>query len=572
MKSTTNQWIGIVGCITLFMNSAFSQHAPQDNWILESGKSWKTENIGSSFGVAIGDGKLFVSDYGTEKGVYVYDQNDGHEIMTIGKDELAEPLGLAFHNGKLFVVDNTAPIINIYTLDGNLVTNWGSRGTADGQINTPRHIAVDDNHIYVTDDLGHQIHVFTHDGVFVRNLGEVGTLPGQFVSPNGVAVDQQHVYVADNTTPRRIQVFDKEGNFVKFWTVHTNLQVKDTQHFVLQSIAVDNNNVYVTGHFMDYYYSRVNNNKLWIYDKLGNELDNFYWFDSATYHVDVPYGVAVSNPFTYVTTGRRGYIRAIRRVGRTLGELPLNAPPLGSITYMNQREGTRIMDIDYFVSDPDNSNLTVHAAAFVTTSNAEPSLDTMLPLRSFIEGTEANIGSNISTGMIRRMTWDMNADMVDNLIIDYGNLKVYLLARDDRDLLDLHLLHLPAVGTNAAVVINRAPLFDEDLLPVWYWWLAEGDTNISLSGGTIYGESGAYSGQALAFGTNTTALGREYLFSQLGYREATPFELQFAREATDPGNIIKHAVRQEPPFDNYMVNEFNFVTEPTNGWWVVPLP
>lgn len=575
MKTTSTKWISTIFFVILFMTNVLAQRAPQENWVEEPGMVFNTEGISFSRGIACGEGKLFVTDAEGGKDISVYDAEDGSLLTSFGQSDLILPKTLAYQAGKLFIID-THTIITVLTSDGISVTNWGGSGSADGQFSSARDIAVDANYVYVVDYGLHRVQVFTHNGSFVRKWGSNGGVLGQFINPAGIAIDHHYVYVTDNnqnpdyTAAHRIQVFDLEGNFIRSWIVHTNLEWDGRDHYNLEAVTVDDNNVYVVGTLKATGHSGWNN-KLWIYDKLGNELDTYYWYDRP-YDNDTTKGVAVANPFVYVTTGNRGLIRTVRRVSRTLGQLPLNRVPLGDVLQVEQRESTFILDIDYYVSDPDNSNLTVYAAAFVTESNAVPSLDNIVPMRSFIEGSVSNIGPSIATGTMHRLSWDMGTDAVESYITDYGNLKVSLLVHDNRDLLDLHLLHLPSVGTNSAIVINRAPIQQEDLLPVWYWWLSAGDTNISLSTGTVYGKSGSYTGQELASGTNTTALGREYLFSQLGYREATPSELQFAREATTPGSITKRSPRRAPPLLDYKVNEFNFVTEPTNGWWVVPLP
>ncbi|MDF7822642.1 6-bladed beta-propeller [Pontiellaceae bacterium B12227] len=547
---TIGKTSGLTLCI-LLTATAFAQRGPQDNWVFDSGKSWETPTIQHSEGVAIGDGKVFVSDALGDQDITVFDPADGSIITNFGQGLFTQPRCMAYHSGKLFVVDSHT-MIRVFSADGNTVTNWGDSGNSNGEFNSLSRIAADEDYVYTVEGADNRVQVFTHDGDFVRKWGSPGTeFPGQFISPSAIAVDRQYVYVADSYAlqigNRRIQVFDKEGNFIRMWNFPWTLP---------GCLAVDENNVYLTG----------GNPGSWIFifDKQGNELDVF---SDGSFN-----NIAVVNPYTYVTTGTLGLIRVFKRVNRTLGELEQNAPPLGSILNVVQREGTRILDIDYLVSDPDDTNLTVYTSAFFIEPGAVPSLDNVIPMHSFIEGTATNQGGNIGTEKTYRLSWDMETDGVGNHISDYGNLKVSLLVHDNRDHLDLHLLHLPAIGTNEALVINRTPLFDPDLLPVWFWWLASGDTNISLSAGNAYGEAGVYTGQVLASGTNTTALGRKYLFDRLGYRSATDAELRYAREATTPGSITKRPARQEPPFNNAMVNEFNFVTEPTNGWWVVPLP
>jgi DNA-binding beta-propeller fold protein YncE len=95
----------------------------------------------------------------------------------------------------------------------------GSSGSSTGQLNRPKGIALDDErNVYVADSNNHRLEVFTREGKFVRQWGGQGNLPGQFQEPWSVAVDSREgvVYVAD-TWNHRIQKFDLEGQFITSW-------------------------------------------------------------------------------------------------------------------------------------------------------------------------------------------------------------------------------------------------------------------------------------------------------------------------------------------------------------------
>lgn len=58
---------------------------------------------------------------------------------------------------------------------------------------------------------------FTATGAFVREYGRFGAGPGEFVGPHGLAYDSQgRLFVADRSN-NRIQIFDREMNFVDDW-------------------------------------------------------------------------------------------------------------------------------------------------------------------------------------------------------------------------------------------------------------------------------------------------------------------------------------------------------------------
>src|ERR1700720_2273543 len=57
------------------------------------------------------------------------------------------------------------------------------------------------------------------NGTWIKSWGEPGDQPGQFSTPHSIAIDaEDRVYVADRGN-RRIQVFDREGNFLRQITI-----------------------------------------------------------------------------------------------------------------------------------------------------------------------------------------------------------------------------------------------------------------------------------------------------------------------------------------------------------------
>jgi DNA-binding beta-propeller fold protein YncE len=57
----------------------------------------------------------------------------------------------------------------------------------------------------------------TREGKFVKEFGRMGTGPGEFIGPHGLAFDSQgRLFVADRSN-NRIQIFDKDMNFLDDW-------------------------------------------------------------------------------------------------------------------------------------------------------------------------------------------------------------------------------------------------------------------------------------------------------------------------------------------------------------------
>lgn len=91
--------------------------------------------------------------------------------------------------------------------------------TAHDRFYQPTDLAIGlDGSIYVTDGYGNsRVAKFDKDGKFLKDWGERGAAPGQFNTPHAIVIDSKGtVYVADRGN-RRIQLFDPDGNFLKEW-------------------------------------------------------------------------------------------------------------------------------------------------------------------------------------------------------------------------------------------------------------------------------------------------------------------------------------------------------------------
>ncbi len=151
-----------------------------------------------------------------------------------------DPYDVAIDNdGYVYVVNEDNSLIQKFTGDGQLVTQWGKEGSGDGEMIMPRGIAADKNgYIYVTDTENHRIQKFTWDGQFVTQWGKEGGGDGEFDRPYAIAADSTgYIYVAD-TYNHRIQKFTAKGEFVSKWGI-------SEQDFNPHSIATDNKGEYI---------------------------------------------------------------------------------------------------------------------------------------------------------------------------------------------------------------------------------------------------------------------------------------------------------------------------------------
>ncbi len=146
--------------------------------------------------------------------------------------QLQSPRGITVGpDGFVYVADTGNHRIQKFTAEGKFVAAWGHKaeaGTARG-FNEPWDVAVaPDGAIYVADTWNHRVQKMNADGDPVtawgffdqQNLNEQNeqAAPGAFYGPRGIAIGPEgRVYVTD-TGNKRIQVFEPDGTFVAQWS------------------------------------------------------------------------------------------------------------------------------------------------------------------------------------------------------------------------------------------------------------------------------------------------------------------------------------------------------------------
>ena len=185
-----------------------------------------------------------------------------------------------------------------------------------------------------------------------------------------------------------------------------------------------------------------------------------------------------------------------------------NIAPVPVVLSAVQRPGTTFMDIDYRVNDPDDAVVQTAALGFV---NGGTNLADVIKVTTLVEGTAANIGSNTPANTTLRLTWNVAADWNTN----FGNVQIEILAKDSRGLLPFHWITLPSNGPNPEITINDRPVYDADLLPIWYWLIATGDPAIQLMNGQVLAGGIGYNSTMVAKETFTTWHGRKFIGERL---------------------------------------------------------
>lgn len=139
-------------------------------------------------------------------------------VWQMPQTDKGKPKGMCCDaEGLIVVLEPHYSRVNHFSPDGQLVRQWGTHGTNDGQLAFPRAVAADaSGNIYVSEyGLRERVQGFARgDTKWLRAIGSEGTGPGQFNRPEGLAFDAQgRLYVADSCN-HRIQVFAPDGQWL----------------------------------------------------------------------------------------------------------------------------------------------------------------------------------------------------------------------------------------------------------------------------------------------------------------------------------------------------------------------
>ena len=115
---------------------------------------------------------------------------------------------------NLYLADEYFNKVTKYDREGNPITEWGTKGSGDGQFNQPSGLLIQDQLIYLVDSRNNRIQMYSLDGDFQGQWGSEGDGEGEFNIPWGISDDSEgNIYIADWRNDR-IQKFDSNGNYI----------------------------------------------------------------------------------------------------------------------------------------------------------------------------------------------------------------------------------------------------------------------------------------------------------------------------------------------------------------------
>ena len=173
---------------------------------------YRADRLARPTEVAVDSAKnIYVADTNNHR-ILVFDENGGY-VRQFGrsgdeKGEIKYPSGIAVDKKKnVFVLSRRQNKMVIYNPKGKVI--W------EAMIPAPLTATIVDERIYVATDRG--VMIGTTKGLMLSNFGKRGSAEGDVDHPTGIAVDDKgHVYVADSMN-YRVQAFDKDGK--SLWVV-----------------------------------------------------------------------------------------------------------------------------------------------------------------------------------------------------------------------------------------------------------------------------------------------------------------------------------------------------------------
>lgn len=157
--------------------------------------------------------------------IFITDRWKGRIVVCNSDGRVARQIKLQFRpraiatNGQGLLAVACDDQLHVLRRDGSVVTSFGGRGSGGGMFRDVFRIAYgvamsSNGEIVVADQYDHCIHVFDVNGKFIRQFGSKGSAAGQLSSPISVAVDGAGNFVVCDQQNHRVQIFKSDGTFI----------------------------------------------------------------------------------------------------------------------------------------------------------------------------------------------------------------------------------------------------------------------------------------------------------------------------------------------------------------------
>jgi DNA-binding beta-propeller fold protein YncE len=208
---------------------AFERAEPSSIIVFDDhGKYLKTfgdESMTYAHGLSVArDGSIWATDRKVEQ-AFKFDSN-GKLLLTLGQKNVAgdntspdsfngvSDIAVAT-NGDIFASDGEGANTRVvkFAKDGKFIKMWGTKGSGQGQLNTPHNLAIDSKgRVWVADRGNKRLQVFDQDGKYLDQMTQFGT-------PVSLAFDKNDVmYVADGAPENQVVIGTTDGKVLE--TIH----------------------------------------------------------------------------------------------------------------------------------------------------------------------------------------------------------------------------------------------------------------------------------------------------------------------------------------------------------------
>lgn len=362
-------------------------------------------------------------------------------------------------------------------------------------------LAIDDESNYY-----HRVVVFDSNGDFLQYMGGYGSLDGQWkYKPEAVLYTKEDQYLV---------ITDNE---LSYWSSDFNhLITRRNTYASLNAATILPDGLAIT---LDDSSSEY---------ELGL-VDGFNRYGPWTFLGDDPRGIAaLPNGDLVITLDSQMRIqpKTYLNSGTALSRTGIPQPTILSVT---QRPNSTYVDIDYKVIDTDSATVNTQLIVYTNPQYYISNLDgqtrialdgVMIPV-TFVEGTEVNIGGDVASNTIHRVTWNAGADWD----AEVGDIRIEILAKDERGLHPLHWVTIPGEDGAPDLTKLNGHIDSSSLYSIWVWLLATKDPSVTLVDGEIVGVGGTYDGVELFakdyWGERaTTSEGYNFLLALLGIEKS----------------------------------------------------
>lgn len=159
------------------------------------------------------DGRVFVSEYGGNDRVQVFDQ-EGKFLSKFGgpgngPEQFSRPQSMLILNGELLIADACNHRLQVWSLDGKHLRDIGQVGSAPGEFRFPYGLSADAaGEVLVTEYGNTRVQkIDPKTGKSLAIWGSSGRLPGELAYPWATAVDEKGRCVVIDAGNNRMQVF-----------------------------------------------------------------------------------------------------------------------------------------------------------------------------------------------------------------------------------------------------------------------------------------------------------------------------------------------------------------------------